>query len=88
MALQPQLGIQNLQFLRLAVRFVRNVRRHHVGNVRVAQAALAVAQNMLNTGSQWLNFMILVRRYLTQQRMKKKRLVTPHLLVQLMRGYR
>ena len=85
MALPAQLAVQNLQFLQLAVRFVRHVWRRFIPNIQRAPAVLAVAQNIINIGSQWLHFMLLILRYLRKRKRRKKdMLVNPHLLIQLM----
>ena len=72
MALALNGAVQNLQFLHLAVQFIRNLRRNLPQNINVARHFLQILRNIIDVGANWLNFVVLILRYLKRQKQKKK----------------
>ena len=81
------INVQGLIFLRLIFQFVTYLRINRPRAIVMRARLLATAQNMMACGLQWMRFIGLIIKYLENKR-RKKRLIKPHKLITLMRGYR
>ena len=84
----PFINVQGIYFLRLLLQFIRFLRFRRPQALQMRGRILKTAENVMACGMQWLQFISLVAKYVLHKKRKRKRLMKPHILVTLMRGYK